>query len=603
MQIFKSFQVSLKELGDLFKNRFVRISLLAVSLVPLLYGVLYLWAFWDPYSYLKDLPVAVVNNDSGYVYAGKEYNFGNNLTDKIKSSDVLKWNFTNEEEANQGLKDKRYYLSIIIPQNFSENIMSASTGNPKQAQLDFKARESNNLLSAQITKNVAKEIVSELNKEIVSQYLKQVTGAVSSGSGSLIGGLGQLNSGSAKLVEGSSNLKTGLTSLSKGIGQMQQAAPQLTSGSKSIYEGVSQLTSSVASNSETTKKSIDQVSGLLSKINQSNLSATDKATLTASISGLNKVSVGIGQSLDQNSESSKNMAALVNGSKAVYEGSSSLESGINKASSASNQLSEGAGSLSKGTADLNAGASQLYSGVEKMSQTLSNEDDDYYNIVASPVVLKDVSIDKVPNYGTGFSPYFIPLALWVGSLILFLIIKVDETAYAGKKTSKRTIAFSKFITLSLFGTIQAIILDTVLLIFLGLQVKNLLLFYLFTILMSWCFIAIIQFLITCFGEAGKLLSIIFLMLQLTSSAGTFPLELVPNFFKIINPFLPMTYNVAGLREVISGGNWTTFGMQTLYTTLFMIGGIALTLISTRHMYKGQQVSLLDETLKKTSEEL
>jgi putative membrane protein len=153
------------------------------------------------------------------------------------------------------------------------------------------------------------------------------------------------------------------------------------------------------------------------------------------------------------------------------------------------------------------------------------------------------------------------------------------------------------------GTIQAIVLDTVLILFLGLAVKNVFLFYIFTILMSWCFIAIIQLLVTCLGEAGKFIAIVLLILQLTSSAGTFPLELVPQFFQKINPFLPMTYDVIGLKEVISGGNWSVFGTQSLIISIFLVVALGLTVLSTRHIYKTKAEDLFQTDLNNATEEV
>ena len=577
-------KISFNELSNLVKNRFVRISFVAVALIPLLYGFLYLWAFWDPYSHLKDLPVAVVNNDSGYVKDGTTVNFGNELIGKIKETSTLKWNFVSEEDANNGLKNRDYYISIIIPSNFSEDIMSVSTNNPKQAELQFKAREATNLLSSQIVSRIASEVAYQLSQEITSKYVEQMITQISTGSQSLSLGITDISSGSQKLLNGSTDLKNGLNTLSQGLYQVNTSTPKLVEGSTEVYNGVVELEKTVSDNSKTTKTSIDQVSALISRINQGNLSSTDRTTMTAAIAGLKKISTGIDQNLDEKSESSQKMLSLVSGAKQVSDGTSTMSSALDKMYPASQTLYTGSVSLNKGVKDLNSGFSKLSTGSQTMSDEINKEkSQSLYSVIAAPVVVKDVSIDKVPNYGTGFAPYFIPLALWVGALILFLIIKVNAVAVEG--ASKKTVALSKFITLSFLGTIQAIILDTVLILVLGLNVQNVLFFYLFTILMSWCFIAIIQFLVTCFGEAGKFLAIVILMLQLTSSAGTFPLELIPQFFQKINPFLPMTYNVIGLREVISGGNWSIFGTQVLITSIFFVVALGLTIMLTRHVYK------------------
>jgi len=594
--------ISFSELSKLMKNRFVRISLVVVTLVPLLYGSLYLWAFWDPYGHLKDLPVAVVNNDLGYSDSGTTVNFGNELTNKIKETNTLKWSFVSEKEANDGLKNRRYYISIIIPSDFSEDIMSVSTDNPRQAEVQFKAREATNLLSSQVVNRIASEMVYRLSQEITGKYIEQMVTQISSGSKNLSIGLNTAGEGSQKLLNGSKKLNGGLDALSKGLYQVSNEAPKLSEGASQVYGGIVELEKTVNDNSKITESSISQISLLLGKINQGNLSSTDRAMMTAAIGGLKKVSSGIDQTLDEKSESSQKMATLASGAKSVSEGSASMSNAVSNLYSGSQNLYSGSSDLENGLVDLNAGFSKLSEGSQTISSGLDKDKSgNIYNVISSPVILKDVSIDKVPNYGTGFSPYFIPLALWVGSLILFLIIKVNAIDVDG--ASKRSIALSKFITISFLGTIQAVILDTVLIYSLGLGVKSLFLFYAFTILMSWCFIAIIQFLVTCFGEAGKFFAIVLLMLQLTSSAGTFPLELIPGFFQKINPFLPMTYGVTGLREVISGANWPIFLTQTLVITIFAAVALALTVISTRHVYKIKDDNLFEAGLINDGEEV
>jgi putative membrane protein len=89
---------------------------------------------------------------------------------------------------------------------------------------------------------------------------------------------------------------------------------------------------------------------------------------------------------------------------------------------------------------------------------------------------------------------------------------------------------------------------------LGLQAVEPLALYLFAILAAIVFAAILQFLSATFGPAGKLLSVALLMLQLTSAAGTFPIQTAPRFFQTLSPWLPMTYVVAGMRQAISGGD-------------------------------------------------
>ncbi len=113
---------------------------------------------------------------------------------------------------------------------------------------------------------------------------------------------------------------------------------------------------------------------------------------------------------------------------------------------------------------------------------------------------------------------------------------------------------SKYSVLLLVGILQAVIASTMLIFGLGLEVESLWRFYLFAIVVSLTFLAIIQLLATTMGNPGRFIAVIILVLQLAASAGTFPLELVPKFFQVIHSLLPMTYTINGFRTIIASGD-------------------------------------------------
>lgn len=127
---------------------FQTVSLIAVLILPLVYGFLYLWAFWDPYGALKRLPVAVVNLDEGGVKNSTPYNLGNRLTEKLRTNTSLEWHFVNQSEASEGLKKRSYYAMIVIPPNFSHNVLSADNETPQSAYIELTCREASNFMAA-----------------------------------------------------------------------------------------------------------------------------------------------------------------------------------------------------------------------------------------------------------------------------------------------------------------------------------------------------------------------------------------------------------------------------------------------------------------------
>jgi putative membrane protein len=193
--------------------------------------------------------------------------------------------------------------------------------------------------------------------------------------------------------------------------------------------------------------------------------------------------------------------------------------------------------------------------------------------MASPVKLDKEEINSVPNYGTGFAPYFLSLGLFVGALLLSIVFPLREPA--GVPASGYNWFRSKFTVLASIGVIQALIADAILIAGLGLEVKSLPLFLVFSIITSLTFIALVQFLVTTLADPGRFVAIIVLILQLTTSAGTFPLELIPGFLQKFSAFLPMTYTVQGLKAVISSGDfsfmWKNAGILAGYIAVLSIG--------------------------------
>ena len=107
------------ELKRIFKSKLLTATLVAVVILPLIYGVLYLWAFWDPYGKMENLPVAIVNEDKCAYKSDKsdkeKYCFGQELVDKLKEEQDMNWQFVDNETAEKGLAGKTYYTMATIP--------------------------------------------------------------------------------------------------------------------------------------------------------------------------------------------------------------------------------------------------------------------------------------------------------------------------------------------------------------------------------------------------------------------------------------------------------------------------------------------------------
>ena len=195
---------------------------------------------------------------------------------------------------------------------------------------------------------------------------------------------------------------------------------------------------------------------------------------------------------------------------------------------------------------------------------------------AKPVDTETQYVQGVKNYGSAFAPYFMGLSLWVGGLLIFFGLYFDYNRRIKLLTrdSRRFILRSFAFALVSIG--QGILLAFIIKYALHIVVNHTAMFYFGCILTALSFTAVIQFCIINLGDIGKFLVMLLLILQLTSCAGTFPIETQNAFFRAINPFLPMTYSTQLFKEAISGTIGSNFWNSALILAAFAVGFLILT---------------------------
>ena len=268
-------------------------------------------------------------------------------------------------------------------------------------------------------------------------------------------------------------------------------------------------------------------------------------------------------------------AELSSGLSEIATGTANLNDGSTTLSSKSDELAQGSDKIVAGTDELVAGAAELSTSLaEASSEANISVSDANYDMLASPVeVDKDIKFE-VDNYGTGLAPYFMSLGLFVGALLLtnvypFVQPAVHPTGVWSWFVSKSAVPFVVWI-------FQVGIIVVILQLGLGLHTESLGLFILITAITSFAFLAIVQMLTVMFGDVGRFISLILLIVQLASSAGTFPVELIPDPLRALHEFMPMTYSVKAFRAVISSGD---IGIITNSLTILSIIGVVCVIIS------------------------
>ncbi|WP_191664180.1 YhgE/Pip family protein, partial [Bacillus pseudomycoides] len=235
-----------KEFATIMTSKKILIPIIAVLFIPVLYAGMFLWAFWDPYDQLDDLPVAVVNLDKGVVYNGKPVEAGKELVDNLKENTGFKWEFVSEKTAKKGMDDRKYYMTIRIPKDFSENTTTLLDANPKKSKLEFIPNESLNFLSSQIGGSAIEKIKGEVSTSVTKTYAETMFDSlkdVSKGFADASEGADKLHDGTGKLKDGSQQITDGLGELS---GKANDGLNQLANGSNQITNGLGELNGKVS---------------------------------------------------------------------------------------------------------------------------------------------------------------------------------------------------------------------------------------------------------------------------------------------------------------------------------------------------------------------
>ncbi|MFJ7638047.1 YhgE/Pip family protein [Peribacillus sp. NPDC097206] len=780
----------------IIKNPIILISIIGIISIPLLYSGTFLWAFWDPYGKVDQLPVAIVNNDVGAEFNEEELTIGKDLVGELKEKKDFDWHFVSQKEADQGLKNLDYYMKIEIPEDFSKNATTLQDDEPEKLDLIYTSNEGYNYISTKIGDAASEKIKAEVSSAVTKTYAesmfdslqdvasglkdasdgagelkdgtdsvkdgtkelgtginsakegaekvdegissvqsgsveiqnnleklaeKSVTfsngvGSAASGSKELNQGLqqfssgfGQMKAGQTELLEGAKKseagtgtLATGLQQSLEGFNQIEGKLPTLSEGANGVAAGASQLSSSLndwsaaASEAKTgaaqVSAGLDEVISGLKQQSQASEDPAEKARLEGLITSLTKinegskgVSEGVGKLSASASEISKGSTSLSDGASQVGKGTDALSDGFSQLSEAQgklasgaselesgqgqlvaglttfgesidtaqnglgqltegsnnlvtglDQLEDGSKQLSSGTSQLSEGSKSLVAGTDKLkdgSSSLTNgmgelangaikledgvaklsdgskelhdelkdgaedasdikADDDVYDMFASPVKVDKMPINNVPNYGTSFAPYLVSLSLFIGAIVLTIIFPLRDPAVIPKNGFGWFI--SKYSVMALVGLGQAILVDTILILGLEIEVTSIPLFFMISIMASFTFMAIIQFLGAAFDNPGRFIALLILILQLTSSGGTFPNELVPNFLQHFTPFLPMTYSINAFRAVISTGDYGFMWHNLGTLAIFLVVALILSIVYYSLRFKKQKNALAKE---------
>lgn len=395
----------------------------------------------------------------------------------------------------------------------------------------------------------------------------------------------QSNSGIASLASGVNDLNTGAANLNAKLPEYVEKVEYLNSNVKPLLQALSAYSTS------TTDPTLQYLAVSASQIlaqdpEKGNLDGFQQLTiggqtlttgandlyagtqkLVAGTQDLGKLTSGV-QSLKSaltqvkqgTTSLNQGIVTLSNGTVQLTAGSSTLTNGLATLNSSSKTIDNALTTLNTGTASAYDGSNKLVEGVQtfktSIDEGLANTKEQLKSLNgiedfgAKPVEFKTEAYGEVNSYGIAFTPLFLCIGLWVGALMAYVVLYYDQKHrfkifdHDYKNKILQNIAYIGL------GALQGLIVAILLKLGLGFDIQNHALYYTASILVGITFVSIIQFLIRNFGDIGKFLALVVLVLQLAASGGTFPIETIDKGFQGLTSYLPMTYSIKLFREIL-----------------------------------------------------
>ena len=605
------------EFARLTSSRIGIASLVALMIVPLVYGGLYLWGNQDPYSSLDRVPAALVVNDVGTNVDGTATNYGEKAAKGLLTDKKFGWVEVTATQAAAGVKNGTYDFGITFPADFSSRLASASGDSPRSAKLQLTTDDTNSYLSTTIAKQAAEAVRVEIAKEVGAKASVTLLNAVGNirgglvkaedGASRLTDGAASAASGAASLSSGTSTLANGAASLSSGLAQLDAKASSLPSSAAQLKAGAATLSSGLAMGAQagTALKSgaataaslapqATQQQQIISALTLAGATPETIAQVTAQLAGLAtataQVSAGVSTQLVPSlAAAATGSAQLATGTAALSAAAPALSSAVHSASTGAASLSRGAGELSTGASALSSGVGELASGSTTLTSSLSDAARTVpvttaagrhatADLIANPIAVEQTAITQAANYGAGLAPFFLALASWIGIYALFLLVRpLSRRALTAVRRPIRT-TLAGWLTPAMLGVVQMVALFALVTLALHLPVSNPIGMLAFMAFVAVTFAAIVLALNVLLGSVGQFLALIFMVVQLVTAGGTFPWQTLPGPLAALHQALPMSHAVDGIRQLMYGGLSSNVWSSIVPLLLWLVGSLVVSVL-------------------------
>lgn len=569
-------------------------------ILPCLYAWLTISANWDPYSVTKNIKIGIVNEDEGVDSSLTGYLcLGDLLEEKLKSNDQIGWSFTDKQNAFDNLECGNYYAVIILSSCFSKDIINifSSPDSRDFVKIQYYVNERENGAAVKIADTGASKIEQQINEQFVGKVTQVITEKmcqlVAVASNDVQSGA---NTFSRRLDMVTENVE-GLNNLIECSQLTINQAKDTIFKSSDIVKAIKTESDSIYSNIESIKTKVDSARSniylLIQDLKDQGLdSDTIIRILTSFESSLSDVS-----------------SALSESSSILYKISFTCTELLNDLESANEMLQDSSSSVVELSKKLMQAKNFLVVLSSLVSGNLSQTPDLFKDIItadaenlglfmSSPVSLDSTILNKIQNNGTAISPFFTNLAIWVLGIVLIALFRTEVEQPKRKNWTAKQAYISRSLLFSVAGVVSALCCAVGNLFVIGIQCENPLMYLLSCALISVVYVNIIYMLAACFKHIGRAIACILVIMQIPGSSGMFPIQLMPEVFQNIYPFLPFSYGINALRECIISIDYLYWFLDILALAVFYIVFLIVALYA-RNGLAGIN-KLFDEELEKNT---
>jgi putative membrane protein len=539
-----------------------RAAIAAVVLVPLAFAGLFVGALSQATSSIGNIPAAIVNSDQLVyqtaadgaktpVFAGRQL-----VTELTGGKAGFDWTISNAADAEKALKNGTVDAVLTVPKNFSASILSLNSSDPVQAKLGIHTDDAHSYLTGAIAGIVGDTLSSSFGTAITQQYISGI-----------FSGVGTLGSALTSAADGATSLSSGVSSYTAGV-------DQLSSGLGTLNSGASKLTA-LSTGVDSYAGGVSQLSAALTRANAALQSdPSDPASLAA----VNAITAQLAQAAGGGSTLASQTGTAISG----------IQGGIS-------QSATGAAQLASGSAGLNSGASSLASGLQSGASQLPASDATANakaaKVASDPVAVTVTRDNKIKDIGQVIATFFVPLGLWVGALAVFLVLRPVTRRVLSSTAANGRLVLSTLARASIVTVAQAILLTLLIHIAAHVPWSALPATLGFSALMAVAFTAFHYLLTIGLGRGGLVVSLFLLAVQVTSTGGLYPVQLLAKPFQVISPLLPLTYGVQGMQGIIAGGDVGPVLAAVVTLLVFGAASVAVSLLAIRRTRRARALGL------------